>query len=503
MRILLYSIFIIFALTGCNKFSEKHNENGDTHMTFNIPKQCTLIDTTVAYQVAPYDDTQDYEDDTEVRIDDDIFKTKRVNKDIGYFNPDVIYSTDDIVKDGTKFFKRTSNPVFYVPALCNNLIDITTIGGFPIVEWNGISDTASITCTDVGGNESTTTYSFTEDLTKETTQYRYFTVNITYQDGAQDSFDMRLYKNIEEAPESAYVLYEGVLVQVYKKYNNTLSNTLAWMEITETFNETYNIDLTYIRKSVKQAPFDTKQYTSVTANNMTWTIQCNDFFNSVALGGLRAKEVRVTFKTKDEYENNVYVEPIVKQVNSLINTNVGDEKTTEIIYANKTYVDQDYIIIEIIENTHTYTGWTAIGEGEVTKHYGSEIGMIMPAMVYDVGATDISFSHDLKNHDRDQVSSISGYVDHIRGNRALSHKGTFYIPATSYDEIILIDKKLTNELIAIDGSDNILNTHADNENIFDSTKIIGRVKKITMATKVSNGDIQKTLPINFEFSEVV
>ena len=493
-------ILITLFFSACGDFDIK-KENGENIMTFNIPKKVELIDTSIAYEVAEFDDTIDYEDGTEVRIVDDIYTTRRSDKDIPDFDIDTPYETYDIVKNAGKYFKRTTRPVFYYAKPCTTLIDITTIDGFAEAVWDGVTTGQDIltSCTNpTTGATYSATYNFVEDYTKETDQYKFF--NVTKQVGSdpQETFDIRLYKDFKKCPAGDYIVYENYLVLVYKPYNASLTNIYIWEEIPVSFTDTYTISLDYVRKSVRMAPFDEKQYTSTKSTaSQWWTIQVLEPFDCLALGNLKGKRANVQFIPADIYASGDFssIPFVTIDINSKINDEVGSQNTTQIIYNTQKMKGGDYIYFQIDGDYYI--------DGVDVIQTGSELGMILPCMSLDVGATDLEFSHDIKNFDKNVVSSISGYIDHIKGNRVVQHKGTFYIQMQSYDKLLQINKKLTEELIAIDSSDNVQNVSADAQNFFDSTKIIGRVKKIGMKSVAKNNHFDSNIPISFEFEEIV
>ena len=229
-------------------------------------------------------------------------------------------------------------------------------------------------------------------------------------------------------------------------------------------------------------PFDAKQYSSViVAGQQTWTIKSLKKFDGLALGYLRGLTVTVVFKNAS---GTIISTVSAKTIDGSIDANIDDERISEIIYAGQ-FIEANGTIEITINGTET------------------EVGMIFPTASVEVGLTNLKFSHDVKSFDREEISAISGFVDRIRGNRVIYYKGSFDIEMTAYDKMLLLNKKLTNELVAVDGSDMKDNATADGQGTFAATQIICSVSQLKTASEVKDGDMQQIVPINFEFKEIV
>jgi hypothetical protein len=275
-----------------------------------------------------------------------------------------------------------------------------------------------------------------------------------------------------------------VFIDDGKLYRFTADYTHTNGAIAADFRDTYlaPYGFNYLRPAKTQLPFDTKQYTSVIeSGNQTWTVKSLGKFDGVALGYLRGDTVSVAFK--DSLGATVSTVS-GKTINGSIDANIEDERISDIIYAGE-FIEADGTIEITIAGTET------------------EIGIIFPTASIDVGMTNLSFSHAVKNFDRQEVSAISGYVDFIKGNRVLDHKGSFDIEMLDYDKMVLLNKKLSQELIAMDGSDTTGNEAADGISRFASTKIIGRIRSLTMKSEIKDGDIKDIVPVGFEIREIV
>jgi len=257
-------------------------------------------------------------------------------------------------------------------------------------------------------------------------------------------------------------------------------------DLRDTYLDGYGF--TYLYPTRDTLPYDTKQYSSVKeSGSQGWTTQADRQFQGVALGRIAGDTVSVVFKddlgsvvaSVTDYAIPCKIDPIF-----------DDEPATVILYATVNGVLQTI---------------PAGGKVEVTVAgtAGTELGMIFPFGAYEVGVTDLSFSHEIKNFDRDRVSEVSGAVDHIKGNRYSVHNGSFHIEMANYDKMVLVNKKIVREFIAIDGSDTLGNEVADGIGRFASTKLIGRIEKLGMDSKAKNGKLPKHVPVTIRFTEAV
>ena len=452
-------------------------------MIFNIPLQTSLVSTDVEYRVALFDDLTDYEDGTKVRVDDTIYTTRREAITYPAFDENVDYKIGDKASAAGKDFEKVYESIAQecIPgSALPRTYDLERV-----VEWDGGSKTANLyVAPSVLCPEIDKTFTFTANTANDGVLFKSFDVvitnNLTSTDEPTARYD--LYSSIYTAIIGGYAIYRGWLVKVNVNYNSSLSNLLMWNELEDGFGITYKISLDYYNTSIKAAPFDLKQYSSVVeSGNQSWVVKSDKKFDGIALGYLRGETVTVIFKNS----GGIVISTIEdKKINSRINDNLDDERTSEIIYSNF-FIEENGTVEIIIKGAET------------------EVGMIFATASVDVGLTNLKFSHDIKSFDREEVSAISGFVDRIRGNRVVYYKGSFDIEMTSYDKMLLINKKLTNELVAVDGSDMKDNLDADGEGTFSSTKLICSINQLKTASEVKDGELEQVVPINFEFREIV
>ena len=230
-----------------------------------------------------------------------------------------------------------------------------------------------------------------------------------------------------------------------------------------------------------EIPFDDKQYTATSYDgDQSWTVKSLGAFDGISLGMLQGDTVDVVFK---DSLGTVIKSITGRTIGDTIASNLPKVSATDMIYAG-----------EVIE---------ANGTVEIDIHGAhTEIGHIFASSSYYVGATELDFSHAVKNFDRSDVKT-SGFVDYIRGNRVLDYKGSYLIQMSDYDTSVKLSKLLTSELVAVDGSDTTDNSAPDGSDRFASTKIICRVVSLDAQSTIKNGEFAGYTPVKFWFREIV
>lgn len=245
-----------------------------------------------------------------------------------------------------------------------------------------------------------------------------------------------------------------------------------------------DLGFVYSRISEEYSPFDEKQYTSVIrASTQTWTVRATRKFNCIAISRLRGASLDITFRDSGGTEISAVS---AKTIYDTVDENIEAIPTTDIVYAGS-WIDAGGTVEISVNST-----------GDET-----EVGYIFAAAAIYVGVTDLQFSHKIVNFDRSAQSEVSGYIDYIPGNRIIVYTGKFRMPMTDYSKMVMINKKMTQELIAVDGSDMTDNAEEDGKNTFRSMKIVCRIKKLEQSSNVTDGEMDITVPIEFEFREVV
>ena len=481
-------------------------------MIFHIPTDTTLVSTDVAYQVPIYDANATYNDGDEVRQDDDNVYTvtnyeetacEEAFLDYKYYP---IGSEVDI--DGYVYVKDSS-----LNRVAGCWETLTRADGaaegfeqeitFP--DWDGVSPTFYIHAADTSSSCTSEIWGKAV-LLNTTTYYKTYAIELDLNNSGSFTLigQIDLYTEFAAVPNGCWKINE--LGTVSKYFGSTKSyvkvdgiNNRIWRSKGKSCEtKITKHKLYYIRPTVKKVPFDTKQYTTAKVNSsQSWVVKApltylsvnREKVTSVMLGRVVGTNLHIDFL--DFNGNTISSLDIDLTVNSIpfdMANYTNIEPSTHIIYIPQdVYLDVHQMSITISDNNLRDT----------------EIGFISFSKYIDVGATNLEFTHDIKNFDKNKVSEISGYIDHIKGQRVVQHKGSFDIPLTDYDKMLMINKRFTQELIAIDGSDTTNNEASDSQNRFQSTKLIGRVKRLGMQTRTKQNKLDDTQTIAFEFEEVV
>jgi len=482
-------------------------------MIFNIPVGFEFISTDVPYQVAEYDENITYADGDEARIDDDIYQVFNYEENVPFpdFQDYRYYHTGSKVNlNGIGYRKSMS----INDRGCWGTLDAATVvGDYDAINfefWDGKTFGVGF---NVGSNnapcESDVTYTFIDDGDVDNYKNVRITKTLNSDGTVSEVGTIKLYNEITPDKDGGYVIIGGKVSKVFGVTADDVQDKLlkdgTWIKLENNYETVNKHNLLELRKSIKKAPFDTKQFTRVEVNGpQKWIIKPNGSYNSIAIGGVSGNYLYVEFA---ENENPLASEVLQSNTISLKENRIAStqlrkdgteifldypEPTTQIIYSNE---NAPYIIITVTPIAQDYSV-----VGYVEK---SSIGTIVPCLVIEAGATKQIFKHRIINYGKSEVNKTTGYIEYIKGNRALRFSGSFYSILTKYDKAILLDKKFNDDLIVVDGSDNINNDESDSKNIFSSTKIIGRLRDLGRETKETDGILDNTLPVPFEFEEVV
>lgn len=453
-------------------------------MLMSKPTALELVSTSVDYKVPLFDDSLDYDDGTEVRIDDDIFVTKKKNTSYPLWD-DVTYDIGDrVVSPQGRVYERIDQ-LFHPNPPCGFGLPPGSTDCQNIVEWDGVSPTAILDCSP----SKKWNYIFTQDLASSTIGERVFDVVVTdLNDGEAilDSYTIHVVTSISLAVSGKSAIYRGWLMTVtlgVPTFDESLDNRFLWKVLPDGFGVSYIIDLQKIRSSVKLQPLDSKQYTSaVESGPQTWVLKSLQKFDTIAIGRLKGSAVTVVFKDSTGAEvtrhDEILIDGRIDADGRLPHT-----YTTMILYAD--------------------TDIEANGTIEITvSGVSTEVGMIKSGLSIDLGFTNIEFKNNGKDYSPKQQSPISGYIDYIEGVKVMVHKGSIDIPMERYDITSRFIRDFLGSLMIINGSDS-KNIATDSMGIFSATQLIARITRMDMGTKVKDGDIDPIVPIPFECEEIV
>lgn len=461
---------IAFILIGC----------GEEKMTIGIPVESILVSTSVPYDIDEYNPDYFYEEKTKVRKDDKIYDAISTgNIAVESYESGKYYSENTVVQDNNLFYKKQPDTIaaFYIPGNAAP----KNYEFRKIVDWHESNVEYYYLKIPELNVEKSLRYTFNENIPQGTSLYRSFNVEIfNVLNGDVFVGTYNVYNSIYDAPVGSYVVLGGSLCYVYGLTNENLTETDKW-KVVNNYDDGFNTVLAYLRPSVKMMPFDPKSYTSVViSGDQNWKLKALGRFNSISLGNLRADHVIVVVKD----DSNSTLKWVEKRIDGTIDENLEEEAISDIIYLDEWFLTGTHIEIYI--------------NGQET-----EIGNIILTASIDSGMTNLKFKHSVKDFSRTQISEISGYIEYIAGNKIVVYEGSYQIETKYYDRQLRLDKKLTGELIAVDGSDMLDNSLADGENTFQSTIMICRVELLEMESEEESNSVSKTSQVDFRFEEVV
>ena len=480
-------------------------------MIFHIPTDTELISTDIVDNTPVFDETQDYVDGTEVQKDGSIYETKKIITPTKY--PDFVdykhYNVGDIaVINGVAYKKiayRSSTGCFQTYSS-----DVSNVGTMiDLIEYAGWDGARGVDTTFTVGSESPNCNQGVEiliDYNAGIFGNDYY--NVAYRVNSGDAWTLvdRFYLKDTLSPQaSSRVIYNDTTSKLERHIgyaatdvSTTGVDNSIWEVVDSVYYDVITYELLYLRPTLLNVPFDTKQYTSVKAvGSQTWKIKPRGYHsNAVVIGGVKGRMLTVMFM--NSASEIIAMQQIDLTVNKLTSTQPRDNGNPVEIGDGSVEASTQIVYLQL-ETTPYYVEIKVDDQAGL----GSEIGWIMATSFIDVGATNLEFTHNIKNFDKNKVSEVSGYIDHIKGQRVVQHSGSFDIPLTDYDKMLMINKRFTQELIAIDGSDTTNNEASDSKNRFQSTKLIGRTKRLSMSTKKHNETLGDYQTITFEFEEVV
>jgi len=239
---------------------------------------------------------------------------------------------------------------------------------------------------------------------------------------------------------------------------------------------------TMIRPTAQYAPLDKIRYTYVEAPSpVEYTVKSDYPFDTVAINGLIASDLEVTFLPSDG-SDAIPMIPVDITTNRDKDSRLPKYQTTVVGYAPR----------DIVGSVHI----KFINDGNV------RIGGIALGLSVDAGFTNLVFSNkfqDYSPYEKDQFGNIM-YVEGVKTN---IYAGTVDVELTDYDMMNRLMASIGGKTVILDGSDNLNNEHPDNENFFASTALVGRIRNFTLRTKLDNKKMSQMATYSFEIEEDV
>lgn len=229
-------------------------------------------------------------------------------------------------------------------------------------------------------------------------------------------------------------------------------------------------------------PFDGKKYTTVSQsttdeNPVRYLIQSPvGQFDTIAMAGIIAGDIEVTFISPDGSTELAKIESYVPRNDRDIDKTLDPYPTTVILYSTADNAMPAGSHVEIIF------------KGGIIN-----IGSIALGLGVNAGFTNLEFSTKFKDwspKEVDQWGNVTYITNDKSGNtvdvKTLTWNGTVDIPITNFDMITRLMTSLGASTVIINGSDAKDNQPPNNEDIFASTMLIGRLKDFNLKTKIKN-----------------
>jgi hypothetical protein len=232
---------------------------------------------------------------------------------------------------------------------------------------------------------------------------------------------------------------------------------------------------TYVSPIEKLKPFDGKNYTKISKSGpISFKVKAGEKFDTIALTGVVARKISIGGIVTD-YRPDGSRDP---------GGRLPDVGTTVILYSGSDKPAGTEIDITI-EGGHV------------------ELGGIYFGLSIDAGFTNLSFTnryHDYSPYEKDQWGNIT----YIEGAKINTYNGTVDVPIRRYDQMNRLMVSLGKSKIILNGSDTKDNQPIRNQNdIFASTMVVGRMIDFELRTKLDNKRIGEMATYSFKIEEEV
>lgn len=231
-------------------------------------------------------------------------------------------------------------------------------------------------------------------------------------------------------------------------------------------------------------PLDGKNYSiaSSTGLTMSYSVKCIDgFFDTLALGRVKADSVTATFKLEDGTTITEVTRAIDRKIDTL--DNIDGAYANIILYAEQVMPVNSIVDITLTASTGTL-----------------ELGTIMLGQSLDAGFHRLSLKHSYKDFSTATYDPF-GNLDYVEKQRIATYNGNVDIIITDYDRIVRLFTYLGKKLVIVNGSKNKTNA-PDSQTVFASTQLIGRFMSFSCRTIENKNDIDPIATYDFTLEEL-
>lgn len=283
--------------------------------------------------------------------------------------------------------------------------------------------------------------------------------------------------------------------KVYIKTSVKISTSMTLASEDNTFYNHQFIsridDFVYLEDTDDMKPFDGKNYSVASSNGtMTYSFDSLSKFNSIVLGNIKANSVTATIS-----KSGTTLKTITKTINVSRDANaiLDDDYTTEILY-----VDSDLSILYDVGCTISLTITNTANVSGTTIYKDIELGTIMLTKSVDAGFSNLSIRNSYKDFSTFEYDTF-GNADYVERAKISTYNATVDIEIEKYDMTDRLMKSLGKNIVAIDGSDSML----EGDDVFSATKKIGRVLSYSQNTKVKNNRIDNIAQYSISIEEII
>jgi len=242
---------------------------------------------------------------------------------------------------------------------------------------------------------------------------------------------------------------------------------------------------TYYRPTKEYAPFDGKKYTYLEEDNIViYEIRANKDFDVVAINGLISSLIRIEVYDTDDITIIETKEYIPNCTSNLAGKNKVRQDTA-IVYLDEEYPSNTKIKVTF----YPVDDYLRIGGG----YFGNK---------NVVGFTNLEFTNeiiDFNYYEQDEFGNVIYTGD--KNAKVRKFIGTADIHIAEYDDVEPVLRGMLSDKIIVDGSDNWENKTTDSRNYFNSSMIIGRLRRASQKTKLKNNRLDQMATYSFTIEE--
>jgi len=426
-------ILTLLILIGCER---------NDMATMAINNELSVISTNVADNTQLYNSLNSYEEGELVRVEDSIYSIHN---------------------------ERTSE-IGSIFSACPIGVWVGVKNNVRVVEWDGVSTTASLTCC-LTQESKLVEYAFNEDISLSTSEYNYF--NVSWERFSVDTFNgctkvasvdmgtyvVKLYSDYSLVPVGGYYLLDGWLIKKLKFVDTTLD---------------------YIRQTNYLLPFDVKNTSCAKANDiMTYTASSAKHFNSFTLAGVKAEHLNYIVK---DTNGNVIKEGDIEVDAWLDDGHLLEQGTVTLLVGLDTIAEAGSTI-EI----------TLTNDGEVW------LGFFSSSISVDSGVTTFSIQNGGEDYN-DYTPDAWGNIPEAVKAKTRIFSIVVLAKYSEYDKINRLLLSMLGKFITIDGTDSNI---VRDSNTLDSLTARGIITSVQADTVVKDGDLQDYIEYNLSFLEIV